>query len=490
MEPKVARRKYIFFLRRTNVEAAHVAVSYLGDMGIRVLNRQGSTALIAMATPEQVENASESGLFLVVSAGGIKSEHLEKLSGEQREIAAIWNTQQSARYRELKADRSQIGKSWTAEDKESEPPFTLYEPEEFKQALLKHLKVQEKDLLRKYKAKKRAPLKGKAFAKYEQRLAEIYKDPTIAYHLARIVYHLDPVYQAVFETLPLSFLQLFFAEPACWKMENEISVGVVFVESSQPGGPKFSSSDRNTLQSRIVDGLDWLAAEAPTGAHLTWVYDWQFVTINTANGTSTSSEDYWRNPAMGQVNYQGHTYTSDWSGVGSYREDMRTHNNSSHAIVIFVTPYANSWHAYAGGGRVTLANRNNWGGWGINTINMITAHEVCHLFGAADEYTGSGTPCSTCSSTHGCYHIPNGNCGACARPHMTHPDSAFFLEFILQHTDDPGVDGPDRAGQQDEFRPLGPVDLGREKEPQDQHESQPFFHAAPHIIIFRFQFAE
>jgi hypothetical protein len=119
---------------------------------------------------------------------------------------------------------------------------------------------------------------------------------------------------------------------------------------------------------------------------------------------------------MGLVSYNGNTYTANWSGIADYREDMRTANRSAHAFVIFVTPYANSWHAYASGGRITLANKNNWGGWGRNTIDMITAHETSHLFGAADEYTGSGTPCSSCGTLHGCDQIPNGNCGSCAHP--------------------------------------------------------------------------
>jgi hypothetical protein len=169
-----------------------------------------------------------------------------------------------------------------------------------------------------------------------------------------------------------------------------------------------------------MDGLDWLASEAPQAAHLTWVCDWQYASINVDNGADDSTEDYWRNPAMGQVNYHGTTYTQDWDGVANYRGDMRVRNRSSHAIVIFVTPYGTRWHAYASAsvGRVTLANHGNWGGWGIGTIDRIVAHEVCHLFGSADEYTGSGTPCNTCSSLHGCYQIPNGNCGACARPHQ------------------------------------------------------------------------
>lgn len=86
---------------------------------------------------------------------------------------------------------------------------------------------------------------------------------------------------------------------------------------------------------------------------------------------------------MAALNYFGNTYAAAWASVADYREDMRTRNNAAHAIVIFVTLYATKWHAYAKAGRATLANRNNWGGWGIGTIDRITAHEVCHLFGAS-----------------------------------------------------------------------------------------------------------
>jgi len=417
MEQKIIKKKYIFLLTRTTEEAARISAAYLRDIGVKVINRQGSIALIALASPDQVETAYKSGLFSAISSEMIKAKHLEKFSPEQVEVLQFWNTMQSPQYHKLKADKSQKGKSWGDKERDPEPPHCLYDPDEFRQEILKHLKVDEKKLLEKYREKKSIPLKGNTFIKYEEKLRNIYDDPTAAYHLARIAYHLEPAYQWVLQELPKDFVKAFFVlEPACWKMENEISVGVVFVESSRQGGPKFSSSERNTLRAQIVDGLDWLAAEAPLAAHLTWVYDWQYISIDVANGTNSSSEDYWRNPAMGQVNYQDQTYSANWSGISDYREDMRQNNLSSHAIVIFITPYANSWHAYAGGRRVTLANRNNWGGWGINTIDMITAHEVCHLFGAADEYTGSGTPCSSCNSTHGCYNIPNGNCGACARP--------------------------------------------------------------------------
>lgn len=413
------QKRYIFFLARPNQEAMLIARRHLLELGVKVLSRQGDVALIGMATREQLEAAQATGLFSTVTAEAIKESHLDRFAAEQLEAARLWNTLQSPEYYKLKADKSQEGKSWADPDKEPLPPSTPVDPEDFKRALLEELQIDEEELLERYKeqSKKERPpaLEGDEFVKYEKRLADTYEDETIAYHLARLAWHLHPAYRDILFKLPWDFLKRFFLEVACWKMEGEISVGVVFVESSS-GSPVFSASDRATLQAEVVAGFDWLASQAPAAANLTWVYDWQFVTINVANGTNSSDEAYWRNPAMGQVNYFGNTYNQNWDAVADYREDMRQRNRSAHAIVVFVTPYATSWHAYASGGRLTLANRNNWGGWGIGTIDRITSHEICHLFGAADEYTGSGTPCSSCATTHGCYNIPNGNCGACARP--------------------------------------------------------------------------
>ena len=274
---------------------------------------------------------------------------------------------------------------------------------------------------------------GDQFAKYEKHLSDTYKDATLAYHLTRIAYNLGPKYYHQISILSAEFIdfltELFesiFAEDACWKMTGEISVGLVFVESSKTNGPKFSNSERNEICDEIIDGLNWLVSQHP-GNNLSWVYDFKFPKIDASNGTDNASnctglsslEAGWRDPAMAQINYNGNTYSAEWSSVAEFREDMRLQNRSKHAIVIFVTPYASCWHAYASQGRLVLAKCNDWGNWGRAALDSITAHEVCHLFGAADEYTGSGTPCSTCYSLHGCFDIPNGNCGACASPFQT-----------------------------------------------------------------------
>jgi hypothetical protein len=91
------------------------------------------------------------------------------------------------------------------------------------------------------------PLTGAESQAFERRLAERYNDPTVAYHLARLAVRLGPRYRDDVVDLSPQFLDAwwdrFFREEACWRMTGEMSVGIVFVESSRRGGPSFSTSE-------------------------------------------------------------------------------------------------------------------------------------------------------------------------------------------------------------------------------------------------------
>lgn len=406
-----------------------MAAERLRELGMLVIAQFGVVAIEAKASPDQLAASDDLGLFSARLKGAMSRDHLEKLSSDQRRIVELWNSRFTTAARKRDKDLTLAGKSWSAEGLDPPLGSTLIDPEDFFRLLGEWERQTEQPISGETpKGQKRAPreqarrMSPKEFVDFERRLAETYKDETIAYHLARLGFRIERDRRELLFHLPLDFLkwvfELFFLEPACWEMTGEIAVGIVFVESNQRGGPKFSTAERNAITQEILDGNSFLTAEHPSG-NLSWVYDIQQVTIGVANGTGDPNEAYWRDPAMAQVNYLGNTYSANWAAVAEYREDMRTANRSRHAIVIFVTPYANEWHAYASSGRITLANRNNWGGWGQATIDAITAHEVCHLFGAADEYTGSGTPCSSCATLHGCDRIPNGNCGACASPRQS-----------------------------------------------------------------------
>jgi hypothetical protein len=436
---RAERKAYLFLLARPSPAVRREAARALGEMGLNVTTQHGSVALVALASAEEAAAAQDLGLFSAVLSGPMKTQHLDRLNDEQRAILRLWNARFTRGYRTLKEDTSLRGRSWGHPEMGAPAPYSPVAPEDFlpfvdeweRRHARPAVRPREGGPSQKGGAGRKRPARrmdGEAFAEFERSLADVYGDPTIAHHLSRLAYQLGPDWYDRFPYLDPEFLKEFWdrffqPEATCWELTGEISVGLVFVESSRSGGPKFGATERNEVCNEILDGLSFLATEHPGGS-LSWVIDLQFTTIDAPNGVDnaancpslSSLEAAWRDPAMAQVNYNGNTYTAAWSSVADYREDMRTANRSAHALVIFVTPYANCWHAYAGGARCVLANRNNWGGWGRSTIDVITAHEVSHLFGSADEYTGSGTPCSTCDSRHGCDQIPNGNCGACAHP--------------------------------------------------------------------------
>jgi PLAT/LH2 domain-containing protein len=419
------RTSYLLLLRNPSAAARRDAVSQLKELGITVVAQFGGVAIEVLATADEATAVAGLGLFSARLKGPMKSENLEKLTREQRQIVGIWNARYGASYRRLKEDDSKLGRAWSAEGLREPMPYTAIGAEDFLAVVARYEERTKRKILpapppaRSESGRPERPMSADDFRQFEKRLADAYKNPTLAYHLARLARRLGRRYESVLLKLPpdliAEIIQVFFAEAACWKMTGEMAVGIVFVESSRSGGPKFSNSERNDICNEILAGQSWLTSQHPEG-NLSWVYDIQMIKIDVANGTGDPDEDYWRDPAMGLVTYNGLTYSANWSGVGDYREDMRVANRSAHAMVIFVTPYTNWWHAYASSGRITLARKNDWGGWGRNTIDMITAHETSHLFGASDEYTGSGTPCSSCDTLHGCDRIPNGNCGACAGP--------------------------------------------------------------------------
>jgi PLAT/LH2 domain len=437
---KQHKTPYLFLLQRPSFPARREAAKRLRELGMIVVAQYGQVAIEALATTTQSEAAQDLGVFQAGLKGAMLKEHMKRLTPEQLQVVQQWNTRFTESYRNLKKDQTHRNKSWGSPGLDEPFPYTAIGEEEFKQLVAQYEERTGQSLLdtspkqsKKGKGAKRRPnnkpMSSKEFVDYERRLRETYGNANLAYHLSRLALRLGPRFYELMLHLPndiVKALDDFFDEADCWKMNGEIAVGIVFVESSRAGGPKFGNTERDEICQEILDGHSWLTSEHPEG-NLSWVYDFQFINIDVADGEDipdncpslSSLEPGWANPAMGQVSYGGNTYSADTAGRNAYREDMRQNNLAAHAIVIFVTPFANCWHAYAGGRRIVLAKRNDWGGWGRSSIARIAAHETCHLFGAADEYGGtSGTPCPSCDTTHGCDNIPNGNCEACAAPHQ------------------------------------------------------------------------
>ena len=294
------RTSYLLLLRNPSAAARRDAVSQLKELGVIVVAQFSGLAVEVLATADQVAALARIGLFEARLKGPMKAEHLEKLTAEQGQIVARWNARFGASYRKLKEDVSKLGKPWVPKDcaspchtRQSRPRTSWLSSRGTKSG------PNVRSFLHRRPTARRAanpsgrcrPIISRSSRSNSQTRTRI---PTLAYHLARLAWRLGRRYERVLLKLPpdliAEILEVFFAEAACWKMTGEMAVGIVFVESSRSGGPKFSNSERNDICNEILAGQSWLTSEHPEG-NLSWVYDIQMIKIDVANGSGDPAED-------------------------------------------------------------------------------------------------------------------------------------------------------------------------------------------------------
>ena len=196
--------------------------------------------------------------------------------------------------------------------------------------------------------------------------------------------------------------------PTSQRMTGRIAIGIVIVN-----GPdtdlKFSDTEKLHVVAEVQEGLSWLASLSAE-AKVTWIYDLQDVNVQVLDnyplGSYEEMEAPWRDPAL-----QTMGFTSGFTGIREYIEDLRTKLRTDWTFSAFFTKYRTRHFAYAtiGGPRLVMQYDND--AWGPNNIDRVFAHETCHVFGAPDEYFGSGCDCG---GSWGYYRVPNGNCEPCA----------------------------------------------------------------------------
>ena len=429
---KENKSSYLFVLQQASAESAKNACALAHKLNIIVSGQTGNRAIELLVTPDEAERLFDQGLFSFYTRKNISPEHYKDLDPEIVGILKTWNARFSGSYLKLKKDKSKKGLKWQSEETIEPLPYSVVDPEMLFDELQLRFKEQYKSGFDEKELKPGIKIDTAKIGLKEVELAreffhETLKDERLAEQVLGVFYRSSKQYRKFFLDPDLLKLiaeilrHLFLAdEPDCLKMSGRNSIGIIFVESSRTNGPKFSSSDRATIENEIRSGLSFLAGEHPAG-NLVWVYDVQRVSLDIADqaNSSTTNDSYWRDPAIGAAVYEGHSFTDDNAGIDDFRNALRAHQGTQHATIIFISAFGMRWHAYSSGRRfIAMGPRgNNWGGWGIGTLNAITAHETCHQFGAADEYTGSGTPCNSCGGSYGCEEIPNGNCESCATPH-------------------------------------------------------------------------
>ena len=186
-----------------------------------------------------------------------------------------------------------------------------------------------------------------------------------------------------------------------------VAVNVILVRGQAPPYT-FSQMEYDTVVAEIQDGLGWLGSLEPK-ANVSWFYDFREVTLDLDPAQIPDfSEDTWRDAAMAKLGYP-----ASWSGLEKLVRDRRTALSTDWSFAIFVTRFP-LWHfAYAFKPRVVM--NYDLDGWGIDDMDRVAAHEVGHIFGAADEYAESKCDCK---ERFGYLQVENANCELCASTHV------------------------------------------------------------------------
>ncbi len=188
---------------------------------------------------------------------------------------------------------------------------------------------------------------------------------------------------------------------------GKVAVNIIIVQG-QAAPYTFGSMEVDTIVAEIQDGLGWLGSQEPK-ARVSWYYEIRQVSLDLDPASVPDfSEDTWRDAAMAQLGYP-----ASWSGLEQFVADRRDALGTDWTYAVFVTRFP-LWHfAYAFKPRVVM--NYDLDGWGINDMDVITAHETCHIFGATDEYAES--KCDP-KERAGYLLAENGNCELGAGPHV------------------------------------------------------------------------
>lgn len=202
--------------------------------------------------------------------------------------------------------------------------------------------------------------------------------------------------------------------PTSLVMNRGIAVGVVVI-SGPSSDLKFSEDDIDKVYSECLAALDFLSGANPE-ARIHFTIEMTPVTITakpldqSCGGSSEPCESVFRDPALAILGY-----TPSAAGSGEYARHLQSEVATSWGYVAYFTKYPVYYFAYAGGPRVVIQYSND--NWGPDNIHRVFAHESCHIFGAADEYSTDEKNC-VCGELYGYLQAPNDNCDQCPGEHF------------------------------------------------------------------------
>ncbi|MBX7046620.1 MAG: glycoside hydrolase [Ignavibacteria bacterium] len=192
-------------------------------------------------------------------------------------------------------------------------------------------------------------------------------------------------------------------------MNGKIAVGVLVISGPQADNVNITIDEYYKVLTEVAEGNTFLAT-ACYEANITFVLTSFYITISaspqpnldcTASlDNSRACEAVFRNPALQAIGFD-----PSYDGVVALVKSLMAANTTNWGYVSFFSKYPMQGDGYAYGVN-TYMNLTKW-----DEMSEVYVHEVCHVFGAADEYDEPPVVCGC--GNYGTYPTPNNNCAAC-----------------------------------------------------------------------------
>ena len=214
-------------------------------------------------------------------------------------------------------------------------------------------------------------------------------------------------------------------------MKGKVAIAVILLESDGTKDASifnWSSQQISKVKSGLADAWTWWDTTGdaqgltmnPAAQHYVEVVN---VSVEPLNGNYASTDEcIWIGEAMHNLGFDGDCPDV----VTTFNESIRQANGADHAYTVFIANdgdgygyprlYSDGFIAWAmWGGPLAMVSYNN-GGYGIDYLGQVVAHESAHIFHALDEYSEPGYAVCACSGFdpiageseyNGC---PNDNC--------------------------------------------------------------------------------
>jgi hypothetical protein len=414
-----------------------IATSRLSELGVRLLGMLGHGGLVVEADERGIQAMRRSSAFRGVYRGHVSRATRDALSGQAIAIDR-WNRLVDRRRGQDSPSSGYV--PWNSPDAPACGGVLTLDHESVVNLIRHGLdELQDVEKIRVFEEAMLLPVdplpRIAARREFERTLIDAWGDETLAHNVVRSALQLPPVCWPLLPQLPVQPIAIAFESLLllnCWRLQGDNLIDIVFVENTALPGDEFTPEEREAVVADIAAGLLSLASSAPSGAQLSFSYPTDKLVTVTLEPQEDSNPPYWLNTAVGTLTRpDGSNYPASRQGLLEYQQDLATDTLPAHVAVIFITRDQEKFAGRAFIGRwdaddtyrapfVQMAkNQGDWTTYhGRSRLAGIAIHEILHLFGAPDEYgeneAGTGTPCYSCTTLHGCWSLPNGNCVACA----------------------------------------------------------------------------